>query len=286
MKQIIIGKNVDYNKVTSDWLDDGSFVITKCGDNTALTDKATENFTITCGRGKDKMPIVFPEVDVKSLQVTKATYQAGAKFASTITVPTPVVGNVYTVLISKLGVVFNERNNWTFTTIAKDTTAANVAKALIDEINANTSNLGVTATNSGGAITITAVNVGDGYRVQGADALMGVAITAVTDAKKPVLDKAYVQDLASRCAAGKGFNYTDNPEIYPGYPEEVINAQYVMYTLRFAVPRVSAKQRDEVVWQTVHLVMPSSAKQVTTIEYVLGVTAKPTEPAESGPSSD
>ena len=49
-----------------------------------------------------------------------------------------------------------------------------------------------------------------------------------------------------------------------------------MYTLRFAVPRVGAKQRDEVVWQTVHLVMPSDATQATTIEYVLGVTAKPT----------
>lgn len=276
MKQIIIGKSVTYNKVTSNWLDDGSFVMTECGSTTALTDKATKNFTITCGRGKDKMPIVFPEVDVKSLQVTKATYQAGATFASTITVPTPTKGEIYTIIVSKLGVVFNERNNWTFTTIAKDTTAANVAKALVNEINANTSNLGVTATNTGGAITITGVKEGDGYRVQGADALMGVAITAVTDAKKATLDKAYIQDLASRCAAGKGFNYTDNPEIYPGYPEEVADAQYVMYTLRFAVPRVSAKQRDEVVWQTVHLVMPSGATQATTIEYVLGVTAKPT----------
>ena len=276
MKQIIIGKNVAYNKQTSNILDDGSFVMNECGSTTALIDKATKNFTITCGRGADKMPIVFPEVDVKSLQVTKATYQAGSKFAATITVPTPTKDKIYTVIISKLGTKFNERNNWTFNTIAKDTTAANVAKDLTNSINANTSNLGIKATYSGGAITLSGVNIGDDYNVQGADELMGVAPTAVTNGKKTILDQTYVQDLASRCAAGKGFVYTDNSEIYPGYPETIADDEYVMYTLRFAVPRVDAKQRDEVVWQTVHLVMPSDATQATTIEYVLGVTAKPT----------
>ena len=276
MKQIIIGKNVAYNKQTSNILDDGSFVMNECGSTTALTDKATKNFTITCGRGADKMPIVFPEVDVKSLQVTKATYQAGSKFAATITVPTPTKDKIYTVIISKLGTKFNERNNWTFNTIAKDTTAANVAKDLTNSINANTSNLGIKATYSDGAITLSGVNIGDDYNVQGADELMGVAPTAVTNGKKTILDQTYVQDLASRCAAGKGFVYTDNSEIYPGYPETIADDEYVMYTLRFAVPRVGAKQRDEVVWQTVHLVMPSDATQATTIEYVLGVTDKPT----------
>ena len=276
MKQIIIGKNVAYNKQTSNILDDGSFVMNEYGSTTDLTDKATKNFTITCGRGADKMPIVFPEVDVKSLQVTKATYQAGSKFAAIITVPTPTKDKIYTVIISKLGTKFNERNNWTFNTIAKDTTAANVAKDLTNSINANTSNLGIKATYSGGAITLSGVNIGDDYNVQGADELMGVAPTAVTNGKKTILDQTYVQDLASRCAAGKGFVYTDNSEIYPGYPETIANNEYVMYTLRFAVPRVGAKQRDEVVWQTVHLVMPSNATQATTIEYVLGVTAKHT----------
>ena len=276
MKQIIIGKNVTYNKQTSNILDDGSFVMNEYGSTTALTDKATKNFTITCGRGADKMPIVFPEVDVKSLQVTKATYQAGSKFAATITVPTPTKDKIYTVIISKLGTKFNERNNWTFNTIAKDTTAANVAKDLTNSINANTSNLGIKAIYSGDAITLSGVNIGDDYNVQGADELMGVAPTAVTNGKKTILDQTYVQDLASRCAAGKGFVYTDNSEIYPGYPETIADDEYVMYTLRFAVPRVDAKQRDEVVWQTVHLVMPSNATQATTIEYVLGVTAKPT----------
>ena len=82
-------------------------------------------------------------------------------------------------------------------------------------------------------------------------------------------------DLASRCAAGKGFNYTaqDASEIYPGYPEEVEDTTYTMYTLRFAVPRVAAKQRDEVVYQIVHIVVPSAATVVTTLDTIFGLNS-------------
>ena len=218
---------------------------------------------------------MFPEVDVKTLQVTKASYEAGTTFKAKITVPTPEKGTHYTVVIVKKGTVFNERSNWTFTTMATTTTAADVAKQITAQINGNKYQLGIKAEYTGGAITITALEAGKDYEVLGADGLLGVAPTDVTHGKKAELDKADVQDLASRCAAGKGFTdtYRDGDSIYPGYPEVVDEDQYTLYTLRFAVPRVASKQRDEVVYQLVHIAVPVGSGAITTLDTIFGTGA-------------
>ena len=46
---------------------------------------------------------------------------------------------------------------------------------------------------------------------------------------------------------------------------------YVLYTLRFAVPRVAAKQRDEVVYQIVHLAVPVGSASIATLDVILGL---------------
>ena len=236
--------------------------------------KVAENVAIACGRGKNKMPIFFPEVDVNSLTVAKSSYQEGKKFIATITVPTTEKGMEYTVIVAKVGTVFNERNKWSFDALAKSDVAADVASEIEKKINANSHTLGVTAKATGGNIVITATEDGPDYEVLGAEGLMGVEPTNVTHGAKAVLDKAFVQDLASRCAAGKGFNdtYRDGDSIYPGYPEVVDADQYVMYTLRFAVPRLAAKQRDEVVYQRVHIVVPVGAACIATLDTIFGTS--------------
>lgn len=279
MKQLIIGKNIAYpSGVTFEdltQLSEGAVGVFDLGTSSLVSSKAglVNNFAVACGRGENKMPICFPEVDVKTLRVTKASYEAGVKFTSTITVPTPEAGKEYTVIISKHGVVFNERSNWTFTALAKSTIAADVAAEIVRQINANSHNSGVTAENTAGAITVTAVKEGDNYTLTGADELIGVKPTSTTEGKVAILDKAYVQDLASRCAAGKGFNYTyaDGDSIYPGYPEVVDSDKYVLYTLRFAVPRVSAKQRDEVVYQILHIAVPYGSASIATFDAVFSI---------------
>lgn len=285
MKQLFICQKKAYATSTAKSTDlttvpEGTIAIFDLATGALLTNaaKAAGDFSIVVGRASGKMPLMFPEVNVKTLQVTKATYQAGATFAAKITVPTPEKGTHYTVVITKKGTVFNERNNWTFTTTATTTTAADVAKQLTAQINGNKYQLGVKAEYTGGAITITALEAGKDYKVLGADGLMGVAPTEVTNGKKAELDKADIQDLASRCAAGKGFNdtYADGDSIYPGYPEVVDEDQYVLYTLRFAVPRVAAKQRDEVVYQIVHLAVPVGSASIATLDVILGLT----EPAK------
>ena len=280
MKQLLISQKKAYATSTAKSTDlttvpEGTVAMFDLKTGNLLTNaaKATGDFSIVVGRAAGKMPLMFPEVNFKTLQVTKATYQAGATFTAKITVPTPEKGTEYTVVITKKGTVFNERNNWTFTAVATTTIAADVAKQITAQINGNKYQLGVSASYSGGAITITALEAGKDYEVLGADGLMGVAPTDVTHGKKAVCDKAYIQDLASRCAAGKGFNYAadDGKELYPGYPEVVDEDQYVLYTLRFAVPRVASKQRDEVVYQIVHLAVPVGSDSITTLDVILGL---------------
>ena len=280
MKQLLISQKKAYATSTAKSTDlttvpEGTVAMFDLATGALLTNaaKATGNFSIVVGRAAGKMPFMFPEVNLKTLEVTKATYAAATTFTAKITVPTPTVGEHYTVIVTKKGTVFNERSNWSFTAMAKDTTAANVAKQIAAQINANKYQLGVKAEYTGGAITITAVEAGKDYEVIGADALLGVAPTEVTNGKKAICDKTYIQDLASRCAAGKGFNYAadDGKEIYPGYPEVVDESQYVLYTLRFAVPRVAAKQRDEVVYQLVHLAVPVGSASIATLDVILGL---------------
>lgn len=238
--------------------------------NLAGTDK---KLALVLGAASGKMPFVISEIDCKSLTIVEGAKQAGTTYAATLTVPTPVVGQTYTIVVVKLGVGFNKRNKYTASTIATaGDTAITVATRLTEELSNKfignisdvTFNLTVSNMSSGqnpaatAAIKFTGTVVGEGYEVLGADALLGVAPTSVTIAKPNVLDKAYVQDLASQCAAGKGFNFTyaDGDSIYPAYPEAVSASWYAMKTLRFAVPRASAKTRDEVVNQIVHICTP------------------------------
>lgn len=279
MKQLIIGQNkayatgVDYKDLTK--VPEGTIGLFNLSDGSLITSNATfkGNFAVVCGRGKDKMPLHFPEVDIKSLTISKAEYVKGSIFSGAITVPTPEAGKHYTVIIAKCGTHFHERNRWTYTSMAKNTIAADVANDIVKQLNANSYNSGVTAESTGGKITITAVKEGDNYEIIGADELIGVQPTDVEAGVKTMLDKAYIQDLASRCAAGKGFNYLgeDGTEIYPGYPEVVADDKYVLYTLRFAVPRVAAKQRDEVVYQLLHIAVPTTSAAVATLDSIFNL---------------
>lgn len=285
MKQLIIGQNkayatgVSYFDLTT--LPEGTIGIFDPAKGELITsaEDLKNNVAIACGNASGKAPYHFPEVDVKSLTVEKAEYKAGSVFTATITIPTTEKGLQYTIIIAKKGTKLHERNTWTYTSIAKDDIATAVATDIVKQINANTNTSGVTATNSAGAITITAVSAPTidqvyDYEVIGADELTGVKPTSVTPGKAEILGKEYVKDLASRCAAGKGFNYLaeDGKDLYPGYLENITEDQYVMYTLRFAVPRMSAKQRDEVVYQLVHIVVPVGAACIETLDTIFGIS--------------
>lgn len=224
----------------------------------------TDNFGIALGGGSDALPFIIPEVDVKSLQVQKSSPKAGAAKVVTFTFPAPIVGKEYTVIIVKKGVVFNERSNWTSNVIASTTIVETEADKLVKAINTNNGIHGVTASNVGATITLTGTK-GIDFEVKLVDALSNITLTVSTSFSQSVGQKADIQELALACAAGKGFEYLadEGKEIYPGFPEAVNDAEYYLYTLRFKVGREASKQRDEQVWQTVHIAVPNNTANDT-----------------------
>lgn len=262
--------------------------------STLLAAAPTKNFGIALGRGTNMPAFVIPEVDLSTLSVVKTLPSAGAKFSATFTMPTPIVGKEYTVILVKKGTVPNERNIFTTSIVAGSTTAATEATALVKYINNKANDLfNVKATVSTAAITITAQD-GNDYEIKFADALTGTTTSALTQGKKAIGDKAYIADLAQRCAAGKGFNLLDQEsrDIYPGFPEAVEDlvpnssgtggvstAGYAIYSLHFATGRAAGKQVDERVWQYVHIAVPITASSYATIDTILG-DAKSDDQAE------
>ena len=234
-----------------------------------------KDFAIVIGRDRGQAPIVFPEVNFKSLTVAKAAYHAAATWTASVTIPTPVANANYTLVLVKLGKHFNERTNYTvtdFIPINGSATANELAASLGNQLaaKAESENIDVTVSVSGATITVTAVNAGEPFALKAADELFGTAVTE-TLAAPAFGDKASIQALVNKEAAGKGFTdtYRDGDTIYPGYPETVEDVHYNVYTLRFAVPRAASKTRDEVVNQIVHIACPASVS--STLETILGV---------------
>lgn len=268
------------------------------GADTLLAAKANANFAIALGRPNGQVPFVIPEVDLASLSVVKATPKAAVACEVTFTVPNPsdVATFVnptsmvhspiaeYGFAMIKKSAVPHERNRWSVMVASQSDSASDVATALADAVNDKTSELfPFTATASGANVTVTCQNPGEDWTIRFTDCLDSLNramnddrddTVQLTAGEKAMGDMADIQDLASRCAAGKGFTdtYRDGDTVYPGYPEVVENTTYNVYTLRFRVGRDAAKTRDERVWQVVHIAVPVNGSAVEGIETILGIS--------------
>lgn len=280
MKQLLIvnsGKALNATGATPydlSGLEEGAITFFELGGSTALAAAPTKNFGIALGRANGQMPFVIPEVDLRTLTVTKATPSSAVAMKRTFTVPTVAAGKTLGVMLVKREVVRHERNTWTATVVGTGTPATD-ATNIKNAIDAK--NLPFTVTVASAKVTITANNAGEQWEVVLTDALMGTAFSTTSgetaDPVKAFGDMVYIQDLASRCAAGKGFSdtYRDGDTTIPGYPEKVENTTYNVYTLRFQVGRDGAKTRDEKVWQLVHIAVPVSATAATAINTILTI---------------
>jgi len=251
---------------------------------TWLSAASATNFGIALGGGTNKPAFVIPEVDVNTLQVTKSPYAAGTAYAASITIPSGTSGKNYTLVLVKLGTGINgERNKWTQSVhvpVGQTMTAADIATKLRDGFQAMASEgaIDVTIGGSGAAVTVTG-KVGDGWKLVPSDDLFGTTVTVTTNGVKTVGDKAFVEDLARQCAAGKGFTNTDleSQHIYPGFPEAVEDVHYTIFTLHFATGRLAGKQTDERVWQYVHIAVPETSAALSTITTILTQPVLPNE---------
>lgn len=280
------------------------------GVSTPISSVANKNFSIALGRPNGQIPFLISEVDIRTLSIVKSAPVAATTFQAVVTLPDPedvvelipttsrVISpiNEYGIVFVKKGAVPHERNTYSVQVATQVDNATDLGKALKKAIDAKHSdNFPFTASESSGVLTVTCDNAGEDWDIKFFDLLEGfnslepaytdedsdgIIDTAtygdndevvVTMGRKAIGDKADIQDLASRCAAGKGFTdtYRDGDTIYPNYPETVEDTTYNVYTLRFRVGRDSAKTRDERVWQIVHVAVPVGATAASAIAAIL-----------------
>ena len=226
------------------------------------------DFSIAYGR-PNSQAVVIP-IDFSSARITISTPQAGKMFKAEITIPEPVAGKDYTLQLIKLGTEKHERYSWTVTDNGSHkTTAAAMAKSLGDQftnmIEAGNEQLdGLKVTVAEAKITIEAKKNYQGWNLIAADDLVGTDVT-ITAAVAPTLDAAYVKNLASFCSQNRGFSnvYRDGASIYPGYPMEVEDKNYKMYSIQFKYPRKYGRTRDEAPIQELAIVVPTDNSTLT-----------------------
>ena len=236
-------------------------------DSKWLSAAPAADFSIAYGR-PNSQAIVIP-IDFASARVTVSTPQAGKMFKAEITIPEPVAGKDYTLQLIKLGTEKHERYAWTVTDNGSHKTAAAMAKSLGDQftnmIEAGNEQLdGLKVTVDNAKVTIESKKNYQGWNLIAADDLVGTNVT-ITAAVAPTLDAAYVKNLASFCSQNRGFSnvYRDGASIYPGYPMEVEDTTYKMYSIQFKYPRKYGRTRDEAPIQEVTIVVPVSNTTLT-----------------------
>lgn len=226
------------------------------------------DFSIAYGR-PNSQAVVIP-IDFASARVTISTPQAGTMFKAELTIPEPVAGKDYTLQLIKLGTEKHERYSWTVTDNGSHkTTATAMAKSLGDQftnmIEAGNEQLdGLKVTVDEAKITIEAKKNYQGWNLIAGDDLVGTEVT-ITAAVAPTLDAAYVKNLASFCSQNRGFSnvYRDGASIYPGYPMEVEDKDYKMYSIQFKYPRKYGRTRDEAPIQELAIVVPTDNTTLT-----------------------
>ena len=226
------------------------------------------DFSIAYGR-PNSQAVVIP-IDFASARVTISTPQTGTMFKAELTIPDPVAGKDYTLQLIKLGTEKHERYSWTVTDNGSHkTTAAAMAKSLGDQftnmIEAGNEQLdGLKVTVEEAKITIEAKKNYQGWNLIAGDDLVGTKVT-ITAAVAPTLDAAYVKNLASFCSQNRGFSnvYRDGASIYPGYPMEVEDKDYKMYSIQFKYPRKYGRTRDEAPIQELAIVVPTDNTTLT-----------------------
>lgn len=237
-------------------------------DSAWLSTAPAADFSIAYGR-PNSQAIVIP-IDFASARVTVSTPQTGKMFKAEITIPEPVAGKDYTLQLIKLGTEKHERYSWTVTDNGSHkTTAAAMAKSLGDQftnmIEAGNEQLdGLKVTVEEAKVTIEAKKNYQGWNLIAADDLVGTKVT-ITAAVTPTLDAAYVKNLASFCSQNRGFSnvYRDGASIYPGYPMEVEDKDYKMYSIQFKYPRKYGRTRDEAPIQELAIVVPTDNATLT-----------------------
>jgi len=275
MKQFVLLKNValatDVTHISDlTGLTDGALAIFDAAAGTlkslasaSVTAALTKDFFITKGAASGK-----PVTDIlcnKDFTASKSQFSAGANKIATLVVPTPVIGEEYTIILTKKGKKFNERMNWTACFTAASTTAADVALGLKNALALMVDSHNVTVTVSTATITFTGNDFED-FEITND---FGGTYAVTTNFAAPTNDKTAIKELFRSCIGSRGFEYTkdEKEEMYPEYANIVAqiesNTGYTVYSLRFANDR-KVKTGANDVYQVVHLVVVEKTTNAST----------------------
>lgn len=275
MKQLLIVTNP---ALATKAPEDGQLGIYTPNDGKYIETIGDKDFVLALGR-KDSNAITIP-VDVAHLEVRSSAEQTGkyapATFVGKVNLPADELvsnGLDFTVVLTKLGMHFHERNQWSVTTTGSDKidTQDKLGNELKKQLSQklDEAQFGLTVAYDAGVLTITAKE-GDytEWEVSAGDDLYSIATVENTRAAAPTCDAAYVRQLASMCAQNRGFDntYRDGASIYPGYPMNVPEGKYTIITLRFSNDRKYGRQLNtETVNQLVHIaVLTDNAEKIKT----------------------
>lgn len=209
-------------------------------------------------------------VDIKTLSYVKSAYVAGSYFAANVTIPVPVEGRDYTIVLAKKGTQWNERNKWSATVRATaGMTAPVIAASLASQIKAKGLSVGITATANAAKVDVSSTVMGDAWKLLPSDDLFGVAVISASIGKMAINDKAYIKDLYRQCIGDRGIYGTDISGLIL-HKEPVLDSEtYVLYTLSFYNSRINKTTKGDDVRQVVHIAVPNAAATITAIDTIL-----------------
>lgn len=295
MKNLLIGKSLALNAAKSSKTYDGKDITTLADGAISLVNlagglmptgaKVANDFAIYLGNNNEAVPRSIPEVDVNSLRVVYSEYAPKQEWSFVFNIDkskeyTIYKGDILTFTFHKHGVPFNERNNWSFSFVAPSDLILNEANVGTFETWINNEyakvkdTLPVAINASSSTITFNALDRESEFTVNVADDMPTMEVEDIINASAAVNDTAYLKNLARQCAAGRGHNYTEGDvlDLYPEFASVPDNTTFTVFTLTWNVGRKSAKTRDEVVNQVLHIALPTGAAAIATLKTMFGLS--------------
>ena len=283
MRQFILAKTFQATTANLDALGDGVVGVYDLStgvpkqltySNSVVTNAIKSVGCLAVGTAKGTVTI---PLHANKFSFVEGVYSAGATFSQKITVVKRGTVGDYTVIVAKKGQPCNERYKWTasYHVFDPDMTADDIAASLAKEINASCAGAGVSATVATNVITVSGSEIGVDYSIVLADNANLSTLNTPTTGTKPMFDAEAIKDMYMKAAADAGIEYTyqDGASlIYPNYPlrqDVALNAEYTVFTLKFAEPR-AVGTTDEVVNQVVQVALPKNASTIAAFKAILG----------------
>lgn len=285
MKQILVPKYFFNSGTTNQFSSDTTHVnpvgfVSLDALNTFLSAAPTKDFAIMYRAGKTQAPNCI-EIDYPTLEIVKSEPTKVYRKEYSIELPSGEAGKTYTVNLIKRGATKHERNMYRISvTLKNDSSAQGLGNAIVAQWMRIKPSVDIQ-----GLITVTVSNVNSAYQlnitvnpvyceVSFTDSFAGLTVTnSNANQESLTLDEKELYRRIHECIGNRGVQYTHEfgPTIYPFVEHLESGVDYIVYTMRFAVSRKSAKTRDEVVYQLVHLIVDPSLTTLTS--FIEGIKA-------------